>query len=335
MKNLIFILLFAGSLWLGFGCSDVKKTNATTPISVIFDTDMGPDFDDVGALTLLHAFADSGEVRILATLSSNTDSLSAPCIDVINTYYGRPDLPIGAPLKGVNIGDGHPVKWTEALVAKFPHNLKSTSDAPDAVGIYRKILAAEPDTSVVIITVGFLTNLANLLESMPDSLSPLTGRELVTAKVKRLVSMAGSFPSGWEFNVQSDSAASVKVFSEWPSPVLFSGFEIGDKILTGKRLIASDIADTPAKETFTVCLKQGDFDGRQSWDESTVLVAVRGAEPYFNTARGCIIVNSNGSNAWQDDPQGTHEHLTWKLPPDELAKIIEDRMMYVGVDKKE
>ncbi|MDR2146883.1 MAG: nucleoside hydrolase, partial [Tannerella sp.] len=328
MKNFVLSVLFTGSLWFGFGCSDAKQTPAPTPVSIIFDTDLGPDYDDVGALTILHSFADSGEVRILATLSSNLDSLVAPCIDAINTYYGRPDLPVGAPVKGVSFGDGHAEKWTEALVAKFPHDLKSTPDAPDAVGIYRQILAAEPDTSVVIVTVGFLTNLANLLESELDAFSPLTGKELVARKVKKLVSMAGSFPSGREFNVFCDSAASVKVFSEWSSPILLSGVEIGNKILTGKRLIASDIANTPAKETFSICLKQGDFDGRQSWDETAVLVAVRGAEPYFNTVKGRIIANPDGSNTWQDDPQGPHEHLTWKLPIEEVAKIIEDLMMH-------
>ena len=41
------------------------------PLPVIFDTDMGPDYDDVGAITLLHAFADSGKATILATMSSN------------------------------------------------------------------------------------------------------------------------------------------------------------------------------------------------------------------------------------------------------------------------
>jgi len=40
------------------------------PVPVIFDSDMGPDYDDVGAITLLHAFADSGYINILATVAS-------------------------------------------------------------------------------------------------------------------------------------------------------------------------------------------------------------------------------------------------------------------------
>jgi inosine-uridine nucleoside N-ribohydrolase len=326
MKNLIYTV-FIVALFALVSCQQPVTT--PQPVSIIFDTDMGPDYDDVGALTLLHALADSGEVRILATVSCNLDPLVVPCIDVINTYYGRPDLPIGAPLEGVSFDDHwHQEKWTEALVNKYPHNLNKTADAPDAVKIYRQALASEPDTSVVLITVGFFTNLAALLESQPDQYSELNGKQLVNRKVKHLVSMAAGFPRGHEFNVSSDSVSSQTVFAEWPTSVIFSGFEIGNKILTGKRLIASDIAETPAKTAFTICLRQADFNGRMSWDETAVLVGVRGADRYFNTVKGQIIIHENGSNAWQNNPNGKHEYLTWKMPVDELTTVIEDLMMY-------
>jgi inosine-uridine nucleoside N-ribohydrolase len=305
-----------------------KQTETLKPVSLIFDTDLGPDYDDAGALTLLHALADSGEVNILATLSSNIEALVVPCIDVINTYYGRSGIPVGAPKAGVSMGDGHHEKWTESLVAKYPHTMKSTADAPDAVRIYRQTLSEAPDTSIVIVTVGFLTNLAGLLKSESDEYSVLNGKELVAKKVKHLVSMAGKFPQGREFNIFCDSTASVKVCNEWPTRIILSGFEIGEKILTGKRLVASDIAETPAKTVFGICLKQGDFDGRMSWDEVTTLIAVRGAEKYFNTVKGRIVVHSDGSNTWQDDPNGRHEYLTWKTPIEELTTIIEDLMMH-------
>jgi pyrimidine-specific ribonucleoside hydrolase len=41
------------------------------PVPIIFDSDFGPDYDDVGAITLLHALADSGQARILATIASD------------------------------------------------------------------------------------------------------------------------------------------------------------------------------------------------------------------------------------------------------------------------
>jgi inosine-uridine nucleoside N-ribohydrolase len=319
------IVFFVAALVLAV--SSCRRT-ADLPVSVIFDTDLAPDYDDVGALTILHALADSGEARILATLSSNCYELTAPCIDVINRFYGRPDLPVGAPLIGMDQADGHAEKWTEALVAKYPHRLQATCDAEDAVQVYRRVLAGEPDTSVVVVTVGFFTNLTALLQSPPDHYSPLDGKQLVTRKVKHLVSMAGAFPQGREYNVLVDTLASALVFEQWPTRIIFSGFEIGDKILTGKRLIASDIHNTPAKDVFTICLRQDDPAGRQSWDETAVLVAVRGVNRYFNTVRGQIRLEQNGANSWRDDPDGKHEYLTWKMPVDELTDVIEGLMMH-------
>ena len=204
------------------------------PVSLIFDTDMAPDYDDVGALAVLHALADSGEARILATVSSNRLETTVPCIDVINTYFGREEIPLGAPKgEAVSQDTWHKgLRWTSELPARFPHRTGSASQAEDAVAVYRRALAGEPDTSVVVVTVGFFTNLRDLLLSGPDSLSELTGRELVERKVKRLVSMAGHFPEGLEFNVMMDAPAAAYVMEHWPSPVILSGFEIGEKIIT-------------------------------------------------------------------------------------------------------
>ena len=251
------------------------------PVSLIFDTDMAPDYDDVGALAVLHALADSGEARILATVSSNRLETTVPCIDVINTYFGREEIPLGAPKgEAVSQDTWHKgLRWTSELPARFPHRTGSASQAEDAVAVYRRALAGEPDTSVVVVTVGFFTNLRDLLLSGPDSLSELTGRELVERKVKRLVSMAGHFPEGLEFNVMMDAPAAAYVMEHWPSPVILSGFEIGEKIITGRRTAAEGPADSPVAEAYRMSLPQDNPAGRNSWDQSAVLVAVRGPEP--------------------------------------------------------
>src|SRR3954467_10685688 len=67
------------------------------PVPVIFDTDMGPDYDDVGAITLLHAFADSGYAKILATVASTKYDGVAAVLNVFNTYFKKPGIPIGVP----------------------------------------------------------------------------------------------------------------------------------------------------------------------------------------------------------------------------------------------
>ena len=81
---------------VGFLCvySFIASTCAE-PVKIIFDTDMAEDVDDVGALSILHALADAGEAEILACMISAPHEYVGPCIDVINTYYGRPNIPIG------------------------------------------------------------------------------------------------------------------------------------------------------------------------------------------------------------------------------------------------
>lgn len=304
------------------------------PIKIIFDTDLGPDYDDVGALAFLHAMADSGRAEILATISSNKHELVAPSIEVINTYFGHSDLPLGAPkTKGVNIGSTQ--HWPDSLVAKYPHKTKSTDEVPDAVAVYRKILSSQPDTSVTIVTVGFLTNMSNLLKSKPDNISTLSGQELITKKVRKLVSMAGCFPKGREFNVLMDSVASEYAFNNWPGEIIFTGFEIGSKILTGLRLTQSGIKNSPVKDAFSISMafSENDKNGRMSWDETAALIAVYGTDAFFDVVKGRIIVNKDGSNTWENDPHGKQKYVVLKMPANEMGSYIENRMMHVPVTK--
>ena len=303
-------------------------------IPVIFDTDMGPDYDDVGAITLLHAFADSGEVQILATMASTKYEGVAAVLSVFNTYFNRPGVPIGVPRgKAVTLRDWQ--HWTDTLIARYPHTLQMNADAEDAVALYRRILARQADRSVTIITTGFLTNVSNLLLSKADDLSPLDGAALVAQKVKQLVCMAGRFPSGSEFNVNQDIAASQNVFSHWPTPVLLSGFEIGQKIKTGLPLVRNlSIVNSPVKTVFSICLPKAaeDSAGRMSWDETAVLVAVKGPGPFYHPEYGRMAVADDGSDTWTS--QGNQQaRLIEAVPPKNVEEYINRLMMHQPVTK--
>lgn len=299
------------------------------PVAVIFDSDMGPDYDDVGAITLLHAFADSGEAKILATIASTRYEGVAAVFSVLNTYFKKPGIPIGVPQeKGVTKKDWQ--HWTDTLLAKYPHTIKSNDEAPDATELYRKILAAQPDKSVTIITVGFFTNLAALLQSKPDNYSELDGKQLVQKKVKRVVSMAGKFPSGKEFNIEEDAAGAQAVFKAWPTEIICSGFEIGEKIKTGLPLIHNAaIENSPVKDVFRICipLAKEDAAGRMSWDQTAVLIAVKGYEPYYAIKRGTVAVAGDGSNTWLDGT-GNHAYIIPDMEIEKVQALINDLMMH-------
>jgi glucose uptake protein len=300
------------------------------PVPVIFDSDIGPDYDDVGAITLLHAFADSGEAKILATMASNKYEGIAAVLNVFNTYFQRPDIPIGVP-KGQAVSLRDAQHWTDTILAKYPHAIKTNSEAQDAVTLYRKILAEQPDTSVTIITVGFLTNLYGLLRSNPDNYSSLDGRQLVGRKVRRLVSMAGSFPKGREFNIFMDSTASQYVFDTWPTRIFFSGFQIGEKIKCGLPLIHDpNIRNSPVKDVFRISIPKAAEDslGRSSWDETAVLIAIKGYSTWYALHRGYIHVASDGSDSWEASPTGRHYFIEERKPPSDVQAVINKLIMH-------
>jgi len=299
------------------------------PVPVIFDTDMGPDYDDVGAIALLHAFADQGEAEILATIASTKYEGVASVLNVLNTYFKKPNIPIGIP-KGEALSTRDFQHWSDSLIAHYPHQIKKNQEVPDAVALYRKVLARQADQSVTIVTVGFLTNIAELLKSSADESSPLSGMELVEKKVQKLVSMAGKFPSGREFNVHEDVKAAQYVVEKWPKPLLLSGFEIGEKIKTGLPLIQNAaIQNSPVKDAYAISipLSEGDREGRMSWDQTAVLVAVKGHAPYYSLVPGTMTVKEDGCNDW--DPAGSnHHYLVEDRPYLEVQQLINDLMMY-------
>jgi inosine-uridine nucleoside N-ribohydrolase len=312
----------------------VTAQQKPAPVSIIFDSDMGPDYDDVGAITLLHAFADSGYVKILATVASTKYEGVAAVFDVFNTYFNRPDMLIGVPKgKALELKDWQ--HWTDTVIKNYPHSIKTNDEAPDAIAVYRKVLASQPDTSVTIVTVGFVTNLAGLLQSPPDQYSALNGLELVKKKVRRLVCMAGKFPEGGEFNLDRDSVSSMTVFATWPTNVLFSGFEIGHRIRTGLPLIHNDkIQNSPVKDVFRISIPKDPQDslGRMSWDETAVLVAVKGYAPWYKLNAGKIIINKNGSNSWSNTPP-SHYHLVEVASPLVVGEVINRLMMHQPVKR--
>ena len=295
LKPLFFLSLF-------FLIAFLPKQKNELPAPVIFDTDMGPDYDDAGAIALLYAFADSNKINILATMASTKYEGVAGVLNVFNTYFKRPNMSIGIP-KNYAVEQRDWQHWTDTLLTNYPHEIKKNNEAEDAVTLYRKLLAKQPDNSVTIITVGFLTNISNLLQTKPDTYSSLSGVDLVKKKVMKMVSMAGKFPEGKEFNVFKDIEASQYAFAHFPKPVYFCGFEIGEHIQCGLPLVHNNaIRNSPVKDVFRISIPQAaeDSAGRKSWDEVTTLLAISDYTPYYSIKEGNIVVAEDGSNTWNE-----------------------------------
>ena len=297
---------------------------------IIFDTDMGPDYDDVGAIAVLHALADSGECEILATVASDAHPSIAPTIEVFNRYFGRDSLPVGVAAQGApdfTAENG----WNDTLVTAYAPDLRNKS-YPDAASVYRQVLAGQPDNSVTIVTVGFLSNISALLDSQPDEYSDLNGVDLVKAKVKQLVAMAGAFPEGIEFNVVKHAVASANAFQKWPKPILLSGFEIGAKIFTGGKVAARG-DNGPVTKAYAHNLKTYTKEGesnRPSWDQTAVLIAIRNPSDYFYVnGPGNFIVDENGGNTWDPTVDAGHYFISHKYPYSRIAETVEALMLHM------
>jgi hypothetical protein len=230
-------------------------------------------------------------------------------------------------LADAGTGKDSPSKYTRGVADAFPHRLASAADAPQAVALYRRLLAGQSDRSVVFVSVGPLTNMAALLDSKPDEFSDLAGRALVEKKVRIWVSMGGTFVSGREFNFFVDTPATIHAIEAWPTPIVFSGFEIGGSIGTGAGL--RDLpATNPVRRAYEL------FNGltdRQSWDQTAVLYAVRGLAGKLDamwdlSPAGNVTIAADGANQWQAAPDRGHRYLIAKMPPAEVARAIEALM---------
>src|SRR5512145_104734 len=104
------------------------------PVNIIFDTDMGGDCDDVGALFILHGAVERGEAKLLATMGCISAAAIAPALDAINTWFGRPEIPVGTLKDPGFIAGPH---YTSEIARRFPHKFPSGRDYPDAVSLYR------------------------------------------------------------------------------------------------------------------------------------------------------------------------------------------------------
>jgi inosine-uridine nucleoside N-ribohydrolase len=316
-KHLFFICGL--TLTLAVGCAPKISVQADHPQSLIFETDMGNDVDDALALDMLYKYVDADKIDLVAVMTNKAKRYSAEYIDLANLWYGHPDIPIGIVQNGVPSDEA--VDYTQAVVEMkgdkgeplFARSIKDATALPDAPTLYRKILAAQPDSSVNIVSVGFSTNLARLLDTPADKISRLTGKELVARKVKLLCMMAGCFNdvNTREYNVIKDIAAAQKVFDQWPTTIVTSPFEVGIAINYPAASIENDFGWAPLHPTVEAykSYQSMPYD-RPTWDLTSVLYAVEGTSWFGVSPAGTITVTDNGKTDFTPSDEGRHYYLT-------------------------
>lgn len=327
MSRFIFAvcLLFLATA-CGFKKPNGVSTSDNSPMKIIFETDMGNDVDDALAMDMLFKYAEDGKIDLIGISSNKSEEGSVEYIDLLTTWYGMPEIPIGK-VDGGASGGGLPnyALATVNLKDSTGQSLFKRSHAADShimpsVEMYRKLLSEQQDSSVTIVSVGFSTNLARLLDSKADNYSQLDGRDLVAKKVRRLVTMAGDFEKNEEadsitrhkeYNIVKDIDAARKVFDEWPGKIVTSPFEIGLDILYPASSIENDFAwieAHPVVEAYKSYMTMP-YD-RPTWDLTSVLYAVEGPDGYFSlSAPGKIEIDKYGGTRFIPMEGGLHSYL--------------------------
>jgi len=276
---------------------------------VIFDTDLDSDVDDVGALAMLYNLHHAGEIELLGVVVTSDDPYAPVCAAALNSFYGLPELRVGFLKNQPELK--HHSRYTKQIAEEFPSSLNSWEDAEDAVELYRSILAKSPNESVYVVTVGHLSSLQGLLQSEPDGISELDGKELAHKKIREWICMGGQYPQGKEANFyRPDPASTVYCMNNWDKAVTLIGWEIGNLIITGGSWLKEKM--NPQHPVYRGYELYNDFAGRQSWDQLAVLQLLPNAESLFSFVNGNVVVAPDGSNTWVNKEEGKHRYTIIK-----------------------
>lgn len=298
---------------------------AESPVKLILDTDMSGDADDAGTLAMLHTLTDLDECDLLAIVTNRKDlnNASAAAVDAINTYYGRPDIPIGTDKAGPTALK-RASEYTSALRDHFPNDIGPDDQAPDALAVYRKTLKSQPDQSVVICSVGAFSNLATLCR---EDLA------LVKKKVRHLIVMGGQIPPKKtpEVNIASHIQSARYVAASWPGKIYWQGFRVGHPVITGNKLKQTPKSN-PVRRAYELRHFGARFainGGQPSYDQAAAYFAVRGFLPelWKEQKGGRVLIDKNGFCSYKKDPKAKHILVTRSCPPARLAKLIEVLMI--------
>lgn len=324
--SLSFIALLACS------CKTVSRQPVPSPVSVIFDTDVGNDIDDVLALQMLFNYEKQQKLKLLGITISKSNPRVIEYLDAYCRLQGYDNMPLGYAYNGVN-PEPHryvPVTLDTTVNGKkllFPQ--RSIADSlPEGYKLLRKLLAGSADGSVVLLVVGPETNIARLLRSAADEFSPLNGLELMKKKVKLVSVMGGMYTNEFDFpewNIVQDLEASRILFAECPVPLVASGFEIGDKYRYPATSIVNDFAGgdvNPLVMSYKI-YQPFPYD-RQTWDLTSVLYAMEPEKNYFDLSpAGRITIAADGKSVFNAGA-GNQRYLIYKNNKEEvLSRLVQ------------
>lgn len=316
----------------------VAQYSQAQKLPIIFETDMGNDIDDALALDVICKYMDAGKIKLLGVSTHKEGKNICPFVDAMLTWYGYPRIPIAkssTPVSRPQDGNRYAdvvVEQTDDKGKPLYKRTKKEKDYMNSVDFYRKTLSKQPDNSVIIVSVGFGTNLAALLDSKPDKYSELSGRELVAKKVKLLSIMMGNNenPKYAEYNVACDIKSMQYTIAQWPGEIVQNPFEVGQRIVYPSSILNEKLAWTKNHPLVKAYNTHNPKPHNQcTWDILSVIYLVS-PEMFGISGYGTINVDDAGHTLFTPSSNGKHRYL---ITSSEQNKVLQQHLIDITAKK--
>lgn len=310
--------------------SNSEKCIAPAATWAILDTDLGSSTDDLVAMTMLYDAHRKGEIELQAIMVNRPGIQNLKIADIMNTYYGFDGLPIGKPNNAPNNAQIFIDYGTMTMPDKQSNYFKryytdeQLNKMQYAEDLYRDILSKANDTSVVIFSIGFPTNIAHLLESKADKYSDLDGVALVSQKVKALYIQGGhlsNYSDEPEYNLMQDSQNALILIEKWPTKIFFSPGETGERFDYKPDTLINDqkkhnLADSPLYYVYT---HYNCDTGQKMWDACAILQYLH---PEFFEHKGPVCYTIDKDMCLHENP-GTLHYLTYTTTSQQDSVVMD------------
>lgn len=202
------------------------------------------------------------------------------------------------------------------------------------VSSYRYLLSTSADDSVTIAVIGFFDNMYHLLNSGPDQISPRTGAELLSSKVRELVVQGDEVGRSYNTGLHNATFAQA-VLNWWPRRLVFvsgGGARVGRRITTEPDAAANPVA-------YALRANIGYNQTHYAWDAVAVYYAVCGLDDAFAwkyPAGGRVALNGSAWATWENataDRPGLQNAVEFAAPNTTIAARLEDTLLWEPGDR--
>jgi hypothetical protein len=278
------------------------------PQLMVYEDDFAADPDWVANMAMVSGLSTIGQVRVLAIVKCDQTfeptsgvQVGVEAEETIGDFYGL-TCSYG---ETTNAYFGTYQHQNMRVWSNFPASTHYTSNSPSATPLLRRVLSVAPPNSVSYVITGPLNNYSDLLASPADGISSMTGAQLVSNAVSRLVLMGGKSPgaTGIEANMSQASPEALTNFvtlHPQSVPVYWSGAQVQPSTLASNWWPYFG-TDNPIYWQLT----NGFFNvnSQGAWDQAALLFGAYGPQSwvtnYLAWAPGTNwITLTNGANQW-------------------------------------